>query len=336
MNNLPAHPQRRLQQSSLRGALRTYRFTVTEPCLTLPTFLDNVRPVLLETVDLLKEQTVKVGSTLVIVMTRMVEEEEREERFYLSLTTTPLSHSFIEEMEGQLTERLETFTQRGSGHVLKSIEALDWSIGECHNVPFLVGHGPVKLPKSLAAKKAVVNVDSPDGECFRYALLSVLHYDHVQAKKRGRASQYDPWLNEHKWEGISFPFTTSQIDHFEGLNLGLFIHLLEWKENKVSIVRRATPPPGPQKIVSILLVEDHFVGVTNLDRLLNSNAAHNHQTRHYCQRCLDPFVTNKKLADHLLFCNQNDLQMIAMPAQKSSASRSSTLPCHLCGHRGNS
>ena len=65
-------------------------------------------------------------------MSHVVQEEEREEPFYLRMPAVPLTKSFVEEgMEGLLTERLENFTQRGSGHVLKSIETLDWQVAEC-------------------------------------------------------------------------------------------------------------------------------------------------------------------------------------------------------------
>ena len=51
-----------------------------------------------------------------------------------------------------------------------------------------------ELPTVLRNKQAVINVDSPEA-CFKYALLSVLHYKDMH-QHRQRTSKYETWEDE--------------------------------------------------------------------------------------------------------------------------------------------
>ena len=108
-----------------------------------------------------------------------------------------------------------------------------------------------------------------------------MHYGDI-LRHRNRATQYEPWLNDLKFDGISFPFTVSQLPLFERQNPTLTIRLLQWKGDEVSVLRKPIEKPD-RRVVNILLVNDHFCGVSNLDRLLNSKEAHQHHKRIYCE-----------------------------------------------------
>ena len=99
--------------------------------------------------------------------------------------------------------------------------------------------------------------------------------------------------------------TKAQLNLFEKNNPNLLINLLEWQgekdqKNPVHVIR---PAPRPKKfddaqdikVVTIMAVELndgswHYVGVPNLDRLLNKSG----QRRTYCVRCLQPLFTGSK------------------------------------------
>ncbi|MEL7307754.1 MAG: hypothetical protein AAGK05_07680, partial [Pseudomonadota bacterium] len=52
------------------------------------------------------------------------------------------------------------------------------------------GQGVFTLPPKLAKKRqAIVNVDAAS-ECFKYALLSILHYDDVSSQQRCNIDSY--------------------------------------------------------------------------------------------------------------------------------------------------
>ena len=61
------------------------------------------------------------------------------------------------------------------------------------------GHGVFILPPKLAKKRqAIVNVDAT-GECLKYALLSILHYDDVSNHQRCNVTSYREWEGELKF-----------------------------------------------------------------------------------------------------------------------------------------
>ena len=166
---------------------------------------------------------------------------------------------------------------------------------------------------------------------FRYAVLASLHHADIP-RHRYRAAKYAPWMSELNWDGITFPFTVSQLSLFEKRNPALSICLLQWKKveeddelvdddddeevEKACLVRRAPLHPS-RRVIHILLVGNHYVGVTSINRLLNShNIEHGHHNRHYCERCLRPFFTTFKLDEHMPFCLRNEPQHYRMPEEK--------------------
>ena len=111
--------------------------------------------------------------------------------------------------------------------------------------------------------------------------------------------------------------TKAQLPLFERNNPSLLINLLSWRgekdeENPVHVIRAAPKcnDIADKRIVSILGVEIskdnwHYVGVSNIDRLLNYDG----KKRTYCERCLKPlfFTHNNKTkqevrSDHLKTC----------------------------------
>ena len=170
---LPAispHPQREVVDAALDGAYRRIRFTTPNPCATLVTFFGVLLPLLLETMNIMSGESfdVKICPFLILLMKHVVGGgEEKEEKIFLALKAAPLTEDLLKEMEGLFEERLEAFTQRGSGFSLTAVDSLEWDVVQYNSIPFLTGHGKVDLPYKLAAKKAVVNVSAPASECFK-------------------------------------------------------------------------------------------------------------------------------------------------------------------------
>ena len=129
------------------------------------------------------------------------------------------------------------------------------------------------------------------------------------------------------FSGISWPMTKAQLPLFERNNPSLIINLLEWcgekdEENPVRILRPApcSNDMMEKTIVSILAVEIsndnwHYVGVTNIDRLLNTSG----NPRTYCERCLKPLFYGNKgetrtqmRQDHLKVCMMTNPDPVKM------------------------
>ncbi len=155
------------------------------------------------------------------------------------------SDFFLTNTINRLLEMISKFMKNGSNWRLEGVTEFCLRITRYRSCPQVKGRGSShKLPKELADKHAVVNVLNDDDECFRYALLSVLHYKDVRKEYRRKPWAYTKWLNEHNWEGITFPMTTAQLPIFERNNPGLHIHLLAWtKESNTLRTIRHSPIP---------------------------------------------------------------------------------------------
>ena len=92
------------------------------------------------------------------------------------------------------------------------------------------GEGSFVLPPALKKKKALINVDAT-GDCFKYAVLSILHYHDVDSPHhRDRVSQYAQWEHELDFTGIDNPSSMrlSEIRKFEDQNkIKVVVHVWE-------------------------------------------------------------------------------------------------------------
>ena len=79
------------------------------------------------------------------------------------------------------------------------LENVVLKVSMCENV---VGRGKFTLPKDLAKRTAVVNVNC-ERACFKYAVLSVLHYNDFRKQYRQRVSKYAAWENKLNFDGLN-------------------------------------------------------------------------------------------------------------------------------------
>ena len=231
---------------------------------------------------------------------------------------------------------ISTFVNNGSDWNVDTVEFMEFDIVHFNTIRHVAGRSNRKwlaLPQSLSRKQAVVNVHNEGADCFKYALLSVLHYnDFTNVTHRNRPAKYSQWLTEQNWDGIQMPMTAAQLPLFERNNPGLVINLLEWrgdKDSKNPVHRiRVAPIPRttdvPTRCVSIMAVQLddslwHYVGVVNINRLLNTSAE-NIRNRVYCERCFVPLFKSKyipnPLENHLKVCYADKPDSVKMPEEK--------------------
>ena len=93
-----------------------------------------------------------------------------------------------------------------------------------------------------------------------------------------------------------------------------------WDEEYGVSIIKPTSFDQRDKIINILLVNNHYLPIIHLNRLLNSNQQRNYnRTLKYCQRCLRTFATQKKLEEHTPFCLLKKPIRQNMPAKKEFA-----------------
>ena len=296
-------------QQALNNTVRIIRLRPSAQFSLPREFLNDARSIIQDTIDILIHECneCKINATLCVQISRTNPSgnDLQVENFYFSIASRVLDEFFIDDIIAMLDAKVAFFMNRGSNWQIDGVKNLELNVTRYNSIRQVAGRSNYwsrELPPNLKSKKAVVNVYNPGHDCFRYALLSVLHYNDVDKKCRNRPYVYTPWLDEHNWEGITWPVNKTHLKLFEKNNPGILINLLEWRgeENPEKPLLNIRPAPRPKTytdnctVVSILSVWIdniwHYVGVTNVDRLINSQG----KNRTFCERCLIPLFYGKK------------------------------------------
>ncbi|XP_028410570.1 uncharacterized protein LOC114533268 [Dendronephthya gigantea] len=81
----------------------------------------------------------------------------------------------LDEAKQKIVQSLVLFQKEGSGWILDEILHLDLCMAKYTPVK---GSSYVPLPRTIAGKKAVINVKNSDSKCFMWAVLAALHPIH--------------------------------------------------------------------------------------------------------------------------------------------------------------
>jgi hypothetical protein len=180
----------------------------------------------------------------------------------------------------------------------------------------LRGSTYLKLPRDIIKKKAVLNIENEDNECFKWSILAAIHRvtDHAH-----REEQYHEFDGELDFTGISFPVKLSDIPKFEMLNnISVNVYGTELKFDKIKD-RWFSEIIGPFYLTSqqrklhvnlLLIVDDekmvsHYCLIRNLSRLVSSQFSKNAHAKFICNGCLLFFSTEKRLLEHCKHaCNE--------------------------------
>ena len=239
----------------------------------------------------------------------------KRELFYLS--SLPSSqivefHEWYHAHVSAIMKNFNTFTKHESNLEFDGVEALIIKFSLNKN---LTGRAFFDLPQKLKAMKAVINVDAKEG-CFKYALLSVLHYKDVKLN-RERVSKYQAWENELDFSNVDI----NNIDLKKDLpkiekqnNLKINVHVWDKGLQGCRYNRRSTIA---ERTVNLLLVvnsdgERHYCGIPSLSRLYHHTKT-THNMDHMCERCIRSFSTEQLLTEHFQWCSQGRLQIESMP-----------------------
>lgn len=173
-----------------------------------------------------------------------------------------------------------------------------------------------ELPEWISKKNkhsmCVLNVKNRDEQCFKWAILSMLHP--VQ-RNRERVTHYKPFADELDFTGITFPVSIDDIPRFEKQNPHIAISAYETlNKEEVRPWRVSKYAGSDEKIhIPLLLHEGHWTSITNWNMLCSSADS---QCK-CCPRCLCRFNDKYDIAKHLETCNGFDCQVVKMPEKGS-------------------
>ena len=203
--------------------------------------------------------------------------------------------------------KIQNFTHLGSGWVVERVEHVDLYVSKYRPIR---GNTFSKLPKDLASRKAIVNVQNKDNRCFMWSVLAALHpVEH----NRDRVSKYKEHMDKLDFTGIDFPMALSDIPKFEQLNK-LGINVLGYGDK--GLFPLYSTKTRDTRVVNLLLLTPetgraHYCLITDINSLLFTSTRH-HGRKFICNYCLCPFNTKDRLGRHLEFCTV-DKQRVEMP-----------------------
>jgi len=133
--------------------------------------------------------------------------------------------AIVDESFTKLLAEEETYCSRGSGFTLQSIDSL--LLGVYKYTP-MSGSSYIELPKSVADKRAIINPENNDQQCFKWAILA----KHVTGENKFRISKNYTDHEDLSFEDISFPTSLRDILKFEKNYLNVSVNVYEL-ENKL-------------------------------------------------------------------------------------------------------
>ena len=174
------------------------------------------------------------------------------------------------------------------------------------------------LPDWLANKKALVNLKNSNGECFKWSILSSLHYVEIKSNPE-HISNLRLFEDNYDWGGLEFPLSVEGISKFEKKN-GVIVNVLGVEEKMVYILR-GKKYDYRKKVANLLLIaagkQKHFRAIKSLSRLLASSNGKHKCKQHFCMNCLQGFPTEVSGDKHFECCKDNETVSTEVPKKGS-------------------
>ncbi|XP_050062992.1 uncharacterized protein LOC126552345 [Aphis gossypii] len=233
----------------------------------------------------------------------------------------------------------DCYAGKYSGFSLSCIDGL--LLGVYEYTP-MGGSSYLPLPESILNRKAVINPQNIDRQCFKWAILAkhVAHDNRVIV-----GANYTREEHRYDFSALSTPTPVSEIKLFEKSNPGTSVNLYgvrnsekhnnnKNKKNKKSSTQSVAYPlhiadeEKPDHFDLLLITgkdgDNHYAFISNFSRLA-SPQKNNHQHRlFYCKRCFASFEDRplkyklhgkRALAQHRLLCGVHKPVVPLMPKE---------------------
>ena len=315
-----------LEKTAFSGLFSNYR--INGNGMDIPNYLSYVKDMVFELFEnYLIESNIKVQlilNVLTYVGNYGESENYREDNTYLNSITKLITQSTdLDEKYKEITDHiLESFSSyegRGSGWKFMGIQYLEILITK---VTYFGGSSYIELPLEIKNKKACVNVQNNNQECFKFSILAALHYDEIKFHPE-RPSNYTKWINDLNFDGIDFPVDLKDIDKFENQN-PYRINILGYENKEIYPLRISNKNCDELTTINLLLINDkndeknekinnHYVWIKDLSRLLSKQISKHDGKRFICIRCFNCFRLESAFKKHEEICKNIDFIKTLVP-----------------------
>jgi hypothetical protein len=323
-------------ETIMNGVLRIIDITPNEQSIISEQFINNTREGIQHVLKYCLDngERVKVFSSTSVTMHKVNLADgtvDVEKTFFFNTKATPIQSDtdiddFISKIQEKLDYQIDKFTNQGSNWVVASIDYVKISL-----VRYKLLRGGAEnfiVPRELLSKKCILNIKVEGMECFKYAIIASLHHEEIndQHRHKNRKENYTPFIEQYDFSNINFPASANDICKFQKQNKDIAINALLYvpsEENKAASVVPIYHPPHSlafnRRMATILLVGDHWLAVTNLNRLLSEQGetgARDHMA--HCFRCLKNLYYPDRLAIHMKKCYNGMGQRVVMPSPEEA------------------
>ena len=177
------------------------------------------------------------------------------------------------------------------------------------------GSSYLPLPDWLARKKAIINPQNKDLECFKWAVIAATRWEDT-GKNPERITKLKKFESDYNWTGIRYPVFIKDIAGFESGNQ-ISINILAVEDKQIYIRRKGAKY---NRIVNLLLITEnnhkHYVAIKSLSRLLTSKNTKHREKQYYCMNCLQGFMEEHSRDEHVEYYKNNEAVRIEIPTRK--------------------
>ena len=151
-------------------------------------------------------------------------------------------------------------------------------------------------------KKATINIQNNDKECFKWSVLAALHHKEID-RHHERVNKYKEWKDDLNFDNITFPVAIKDKHKFEKQNnLKINIFGLDDKLN-VYVIKNTCD----DNAIDLLFISNdetnHYYWIKNFNKLLSTQISKHDGFKFICKRCLNPFSLESAYNKHKELCN---------------------------------
>ena len=300
----------RLLEGAFGNAYRRHRIDGI-PSMDPGTVLDRIRRFL---IDLLKKES-RTGAVRSQTTTwiRFRKDRELVELAFNSRMINVYNLSDLDEVMNEMIAHMKG--QIKNPALLNSRFVFDevlFTNVDFHQLNLTRNSSYLPLPNWLAHKKAIINQNNEDQECFKWAVIAASRWEEINNNPE-RISKLKRFGKDFDWSGMGFPVSVKDIKKFEFRNQ-ISINLLAIEGKQIYICRKGG---NYERIINLMLItgnnRKHYVAIKSLSRLLSSQNTKHKGKEYFCMNCLQGFNEESSRDKHLDYCINNESVKVEMP-----------------------
>ena len=281
-------------------------------------FLESTTPPAERLINSIDSVGKKVYTVLVCKMTRTNPETGKD-----TITIAHFSsktHSMISEedvkneypiMKEKMLESLAKYQRLGSGWRLQSVEMLEIFITKFKP---LNGKSYKPFPKVIVKKKAVINMENKDNQCFKWAVTRALNPVDRDSERITKILKTQ--AEKYNWNDIEFPTKLKDIHKFENNN-NVTVNVFSYDDETKKVYTLRLSKTDFKETINLFLYDEHYGVVKDLSRLVSSQVNKDKCKKLICTRCPNNFRTLESLEKHLELCQNHDHQHHVYPNENN-------------------